>query len=528
MDSELAAKLLTILDEYEPVRFELPAPIDQISTVSLTSTAPNKLFLRLDVVTPLQVGTIHKCVQEDVTPFEPAGAAVVLRTWVTGMLYLQILLGDLAPQYVLIRCTPTGGLTNGVIGLGTHIGTAQSTIEVAFLNSSDPTSSYLDPAIIVRILAFLSDPYRELLLKAIEQDPSGSFGLQRFFDFYDALDEPVHQKLLYQQIIRMEFEARTSRGIPTDLVTQAFYRIRLPAPAGSSFTSADVISTYHSAVEAGLDKFAGFYLEDLNLFLAIFRADQYEMDLLDIRDPHVRFHTLATANTGCKLIVNGPVFDTNVCGKQSADYRASWYNAAVDAAERGMDFTGRTKGTLVFRGRPPEVSDCPIPDNPAVWTYHFAQGVTGNYGLFLDPIPSSVSHDYACATEPAIGVFRNGQRIGTNHEIDQLGSDNQPRKMPDEPYADKYITQGIPIIGTCSRSGTEYLFVLIRPDSYAPKLSTANWEEMIQLMRDIGVIDAFISDGDDSVGLIIDDVLYFVPGLKKDSPMPLAIGFRKV
>jgi hypothetical protein len=527
MNSELAARLLTLLDEYAPLKFELPVPLDQVVNISINTTTLSKKYLQLSVNSPNSVGVLapFECVLEDITPFEPVGAGVLTRVWVTAALYLQILFGEQAPHYILIRCTPSPNQSRDVILPGASIGTAIADVEVAFLSSVDPSADYLDPAIIVRILAFFGDPFQELLLRAIEQDPVGSFGLQRFFDFYDELDEPVHQKLLYQRLVASEFDGRINRDIPTDLVTQSFYRIRLPSPGGTSVERAALVATYHSAVEGSIDKFASFYITDLHLLIAIFRADHYEMDLIDIRDPKVRFHSLSSSSNAYKVIANGPVFDPGACGMQPTLDRARWYMLAEDAAERGLDLTGRTKGTLVFRGRPPELSDCPIPSDPSVWRYHFAQSATGHYGLHLDPIPST--HDYSCAVEPVIGVFRDGKRIGIGHEIDTN------RKEPDAVYAGRLTTQGIPILGRCMRSGTEYLFVLMRPDTPSlfspfPRLNAADWEEMLEVLRDINVVDAFITDGDDSVGFIIDNVLALIPGLKKDSPMPLAIGFRKV
>jgi hypothetical protein len=527
MNSELALKLLDVLDQNAPIHFELPVPLDQITNVSIRTTPTGQRFLRFTIGGPLTVAAPFECVLEEVEPFEPATAAVLTRVWVTGTLYLQILFGALAPRYILVRCAPGSNLPDEAIPPGTVLGTAEVEIEMAFLTSNDPSAQYLDPAIIVRILALLSKPYEDLLFLAIKQNPADSFGVQRFFDFYDMFDEPAHQKRLYQDVLRLEYEGRTSQGIPTDLVTQAFYRIRLPAPSGSTITRADLVATYHSAVEGSPDKFVSFYLSDLNLDCAIFRADRYEMDLIDIRTAGMRFTSLIFGSLPYKIIVNGPVFDSGVCGKQPFLVRASWYLTVIDAAKRGLDMNGKTKGLLVFRGQTTELGDCSLLDlDPKFWTYHFGQSVSGNYGLHLNPIP--VNHDYASAVDPAIGVFRNGLRIGHGHEIDMLGSDGTPRQMPDIPYAGKEVTQGIPILGRCQRLGVEYLFVLMRPDSFIAKAATAEWEDMIALLEDIGVIDAFITDGDDSVGLIIDNTLCLVPGPKKDSPMPLAIGFRKV
>src|SRR5207244_2984381 len=113
-------------------------------------------------------------------------------------------------------------------------------------------------------------------------------------------------------------------------------------------------------------KFMHFYIEELNLHFVAFRADHYEMDLLDIRGQGTVFDDLVSATNQYKVIINGPVFGLDLCVTPSTRKRAIKYLKAIAAAEiPGVDYKGLTKGRLVFRGRPTEVGVCPIPNNPA-------------------------------------------------------------------------------------------------------------------------------------------------------------------
>jgi hypothetical protein len=527
-DAEVTFTLTQLLDQTGPLRFDLPVPLEDIDTVSIRATPDNKLFLKFTFPdsTPRSVGGFFESTREDpATINEPTDSTVLMRPWLTGEFYLQLIFGDYAPRGVLTRCTPAGA-TDSVMLTSTAIGTAASEIEIAFL-ALDMGGSirYLDPAIIIRILAIFSAPYEELLFRAIQQDLWDSFGLARVFAFYDGLHGNL--KLLLREALRLEFEGRMSLGIPTETLP---YRMRL-GPSSNAITRADLVLDYHLAVESNPDKFAAFDLTDLRLHFSVFRADQYEMDLIDIRSPRVRFSHLLLGNHQHKIIVNGPVFDLFSCGKAPDLIRGARYVVTWEAAFRGFDIPGLTKGTLVFRPSGTllsnnEMGDCPIPNDPTAWRYHFGQSLSGDYGLHLDPIPAN--HNFACAVEPVIGVFRDGLRIGDGHEIDTLGSDQRPRAEPDRVYARGPSKAGIPILGRCRRNEVDYLFVLVRPDSYRDLPNMASWEDMIDLLRAVGVTDAFVTDGDDSVGLIIDNELVFQPGLKKDAPMPLAIGFRKV
>ncbi|WP_426120744.1 hypothetical protein [Kocuria sp. LHG3120] len=524
-NEEVAVMLGELLGLDAPITFGVPVPLEEVATVSIRTTPDKKMFLRFTFPdsTPRPVRSFFECIVEDPTLInEPTTTAVLARPWLSEDFFLQLIFSEYAPMHVLTRCIPADQ-GNGVITTSVVIGIATSELETAFLTIS-PTGSirHLDPAVIIRLFALCGPACEELLFLALEQDLVGNFGLDRFFAHHDALPDDSLPKRLCKEALQLELEGCAALGITTDIEG---FRTRLNLPNIPTSTRADVVSTFHLAVESDPEKFAQFYIDDPKLHFVAFRADHYQMELIDIRRPDVHFSDLVV-NNPFKVIANGPVFALGLCAKQSDIIRGMFYLIATNDA--GFIIPRLTKGRLVFRGQPDEVGDCPIPEDPGSWRYHFAQSTNGEYHLHRNFIPEN--HGFASAIEPVIGVFREGKRIGAAHEIDMLGSDGKPRGEPDSVYANKNKaeTAGIPIIGTCRRMQVDYVFVLCRPDYYVPRLKMASWEDMISLMRDVGVVDAFITDGDDSLGLIVDNTLIIEPGFKKSIPMPLAIGFRRV
>jgi hypothetical protein len=311
------------------------------------------------------------------------------------------------------------------------------------------------------------------------------------------------------------------------------YTDRIGKVLGTSAKKSDVLFSFPTQVEADPDHFAYYFIEDMGLYLAVFYEDKYDLELIDTRMPGLPdwptdFVSLKDAGTGCKIIVNGPLFDAGECGLQPWYTRAKEYTlAALDDYTTGL-YKGLVKGTLYLRNGLRASGECPIPDDPNVWRYYFAQRYTGVYEFKLgrlptpDTLPVPPQPDgIAVAVEPLYGVFREGKRIGIGHEIDT------DRQEPDSVFADKPIKQGIPIIGRCQKDGRIFLFVLMRPDSWFDPDVGSTWEQIVSLLRELQVIEAFITDGDDSVGLIIDDEVILEPGAKKNTLMPLAIGFKR-
>ena len=564
MNAELTVKLLELLEEDSTIYFQTPVPQSQMTVAEIRTAADGKMSVRLKLLgssTKDVVAMIPCVLEEPILVDEPTNTTVLLRPWVPMDFYLRLLLGDDAPEFILYRCVPITGVTEERIVPGTVIGAATSELEISFLVPAAAGSfRAIDPAIILRVLAlfhddftFLTDSFLELLLAAIAADPAGSFGLERFAAYHDALAAPAHRKRMLNDALLLEYQSRREFGIVMDATSEAIYQARLPMSGGRNNIRTNVVASFHTEVESAPDGFAYFYINDMNLHLAVFRADRYEMDLLDISGDNSKFSDLVLLTNQYKIMVNGPVFDSGVCyyqepvkfsipdsipvvgGKEvKIPVKRLWeyVKAGVASLQPVFNYKGLTKGTLVFRGEPPRMGECPIqialPRDRGTWRYHFAQTPTGAYSLHVDPIPQL--HDYTVAVEPVIGVFRNGQRIGTGHEIDTMSSDGvSPRREPDVIKAMSSLTAGIPILGRCQRLGTEYLFALIRPDTYLEVPVMSSWEQMIALLRDINVIDAFFTDGDDSVGLIIDGLgMLEEPKRKKVELMPLAIGFRRV
>jgi hypothetical protein len=524
MNPELAARLFELFAQREPV-FETPVPPDEVDSVSIRFETNAKMFLHLTMPSGAlrNVQSILTCMVEDPVPFDESPlSAVIARSWVLTDFYLQLMFGSDAPKHILTRCAPNGGVTPDLVMPASILGSATAEVDLAFLAGDAGSFRYLDPAIVIRLFALFSDDYQTLLFQAIQQDSPASFGLSRFLEYFDNV-EPVFRRRLFQEALRMEYQGRIGKLIATPATTEALYTAWLPIPQGPTINRDDLVANYHIAVETDPDRFAYFHINELNLDFVVFGADQYEMNLIDIRSPDLTFSDLAAGNTQYKIIVNGPVFDMAFCGKQNKAVRLGTYLWGMQSPE---SMPGLTKGTLVFRGGNSETGQCPIPNDPSKWRFHFAQSLTpsleSTWALHPNPIPAN--HQYQNAVEPVIGVFREGQRIGIGHDIDT------DREEPDSVYANanRAIKNGIPILGICRRSLIDYFFVLIRPDYYVDQPIMAGWEDMIELLTELGVVDAFVTDGDDSVGLIIDNTIEWQPGLKKDLPMPLAIGFRKL
>jgi hypothetical protein len=547
MSASLTARLFEILEAQAPFLLHTPISLasSAVNTIAIRTAVDGRQYLRfvLSTTTPREVKSIVPCVLETAPlPDEPAATTVVTRPWIQMSFYFRTLFGDDAPEYVLYRCSPAAASPDAVLEAGTVLGAATSELEVAFVAEGANGRRYLDPAVVVRTLALFSnafevftDSFLELLLIGIALDPVDSFGLARLVDLVQDPALPLHRRRILEDALRAEYEFRQHHNLTPTGTTDALYRLVLPPP-GPRTARAHVVASYHEDVEADPDGFAHFYVDDMNLHFAAFRADRYEMDLIDLRGDGPDFRQLTVAADVYALIANGPLFDLNECNLQPTLERAFDYTLACTANATGISFKGLTKGLLVFRNQGTELGECPIPSDPGVWRYHFAQTVTGEYQLHRDPIPAT--NDYACAIEPVYGVFRDGLRIGDGHEIDQLGSDGTPRGEPDSVFKEDAPsvlgirlpgTRGISTIGTSRRSGVDYVFVLMRPDSYTSQPVMTRWEDMVQFLRDIDVVDALATEGDDSVGLIIGpDRPILKPGCKKDGVVPLAIAFRKV
>jgi hypothetical protein len=529
MASELADSMFDIAIAHRPDTFPGPdvAGMSSVALLNLDGTKPHVRFL-FDDANPHTVLSVSEGTAVPLSDLgEGAFTGVLLRTWVDAAVQIKFILRNDAPEFLLYRLGTVHPLPADPVPLLTPLGTATSQFEMGFLTRDAATLRYLDPAIVVRVLARFDDMWSRVLQIALTANPlaTESFGLDRFLAYYDSLSGPSDLIRLLQMIIRGELDLRRNAGIPTTANAAEKYESRLPVPDASGVTRADFVTNYAGTVDASLVRFVFFKLTDVDLGCAVCRADEYEMDLIDVYQHATSFSGLAgvAALSNYAAIVNGPTFDSGACGLQNRATRAWEYAKGVAADVGAIEYRGLTKGLLVFRGQPSRDSDCPTPKGPGdegKWRYHFGQGLTGQYGLFENFIPDI--HNFACALDNVTGVFRNGQRIGVGHQIDTA------RNEPDSVFASKGGNAGIPLMGRTSRLGHEYVFILIRPDYTEPAPTAQNWEELVSLMREMSVIDAFALDGDDSVGLFINGELVYAPGVKKNSLIPLAVGLRKV
>ena len=534
MPTEVMLSVLNGIEEQVGQLFGLPVPLDQGVAVSIRTATNGQRYLRLVFpdVSPHDVRAIVQGVGEaEGSLADPPLSQVLMRVWLPAWFYLHAILDNDAPDAILYRGA-AGALSGTDVTLtGTSIGQASTELEIAFL--AEDTGGgwrFLDPAIVVRMMASFDDTWQELVVEAIRQQPQGSesFGFDRAVAYLDALPLASPRWRMFLDSIRQEYHARVSQGISTPTAIDALYRMLIPPPSGARVTRAEFLRDFPAAVQANAHRMAHYCVTDQDLHCVVFNAHEYEMDLIRTYDFGLGFMELEPLLGQYQIIVNGPTFDVETCGLPSSSAtRAKRYVTAYAANAMGIDYRGLTKGRLVFRSGGTVDGDCPIA-NPSTWRFHFGQQLTGEYTLSPNLIPDT--HSFACAFDNVTGVFLQGLRVGLGHEIET------ERAEPDDPYGipEKHpIIDGLPILGRCEQEGAEYLFVIMRPDYpivtwERPEMS--DWEEMLLLLQDMGVIDAFITDGDDSIGLMVEGegTVAIEPGGKKNGLIALAIGFRRI
>ena len=553
MKNKIADKLLTIFDEMMPIDWKLPTSIDYINHISIEYGVDGKNFLVLEFTDSLAKNFHQICNGYLAEPTQINETSFFGLTVMRINVHPSVTMAPGAFEFVTYSYT-SQVVRDGQIPSGEILASVQTDeLKIGFIGAKDYSGNvkYIDPAILIRILAVFNEPYAELLRHALIQDWDSFFELDRFIAEYDNEKKGTARKLLLKEALTREYHTikklqtndddsdgdggsgndddnDISDIIMIDPDMEKKYTDRIGRKLDTVAQSSDIIHSFATQVNADSENFANYDVEDLGLRLAIFQEDEYDMELIDRRE-YGNFEDLADENTGCKIIVNGPLFDSGACGLQPIWRRTFEYTVAGlnDVTTLGT-YKGLTKGTLYMREKR-YPGDCPIPDDPDVWRYYFAQKFNRTYEYKLGRLPAVDEVTYlgpnpdpneiSVAVEPLYGVFREGKRIGKGHEIDT------DRNEPDSVFAGKSVEQGIPIIGRCFKDGLSYIFILIREDFYTEPDVAATWEQMIQFMRDLGVVEASITDGDDSVGLIIDDKVIIGPGAKKNTLMPLAIGF---
>ena len=538
MKNKVAEWLLNFFDETMPVDWQLPIERNQIKQISIDYQANGKKFLVLKFpnAQPRAIRQICHGILADATSISETSNIDL--TVIRASVHPSLILHPGAFEYVSYSFG-SQIFAEGNIPIGTTLSTTTTDeIKIAFIGMKNHTNSskYLDPAIFLRILAVFNEPDAALLKDAVHLDWDNNFNLDNFINEYDNQQKGTPRKLLLKEALRQEYysilelqkQDDPSILILEDPVMEKKYTDRIGHKLDNNATKADILFSFVTQVHTEPDKLASYFITDMGLNFVVFKEDEYDMELID-RRIHGTFEDLAEENTGCQVIVNGPLFDSGSCGLQPIYTRTFEYGIAAlsDFTSIGT-YKGLTKGT-VYLGTKRIPGDCQIPDDPDVWRYYFAQKFNSQYEFKFGRLPAVDQvtnigtnpdpNEISMAIEPLYGVFRDGKRIGIGHEIDT------DRMEPDSVFANKPATHGIPIIGRCFKDGTSFLFVLIREDRYTDPDATSTWEEMIQFMRDIGVVEAFITDGDDSVGLIVKDQLILEPGVKKNTLMPLAIGF---
>ena len=509
MDSQLHYKLVSFFDSVAEFRFGLPVAIDNIQGISIEGDE-NK-YLKIEFINSMEKDVHAVCDSIFVGPIGIGDCETTpfntIRPWISVKLYTRLFLDGFDPDVIMY--SPINGIepsgiepSHPVIIAGTTIGTTTSEfLEIKFLIEGEPIE-YIDPAILIRVFAVFSEEYYELLKMAFATDNDTRFGLNNFIEAYDTAEgrwkQFISMALKQEETVFKE----TNLEVPDEIMNRLYAP---PPPPHLNANKRTILNNFETHIIEDNNFFMSYMIEDMeNVHLCIFRADKYDFDLIDLRKV-TEFTNLAKTNEHYKVIINGPYFSLYDCGMQSIFERARNYITAIYYNDKGLtnsNYKLRNINAVIL-------SDCFGDDT----RYYFIQKSDGsfefNQGSLLD-----ISTDFA------VGVD-NLSFIITNNGVASDGADFNS-------FAERLISSGMPFFGWLEKNNKQYFFVLMREDVYIRWSSyTATFENLIQFMIQLGARDVIWTDGDDSVGLIIDKVALINPGFKKDGPMPFAIGFRR-
>jgi hypothetical protein len=510
MTHDEEAAIVDLIDLLSDTDFALPVADSEYDSFAIEN-AGSRQSLALNLVQPpppeiLQVRA----------PFDSfsAGPEEIGADQTTPSVVLRL---DIKPQFALlsfieyIRLSPVDpAAPDGRISAGTVVGTATDVeLRMDFFCRIDGGSEIeiVPPAVALRLLALFHDDYLNLLKGFIVADaPPGTVGDQYFLQpqLISAYDNETElRRILLSAALKQEAGLLNELDLPISSNLEE----RLNVPPIDTIDRNTLRDSFEALVAADTDKFILRYIVGMNLYVALFRADHYEVDLIELGPNIARnFSILADVSPEQKLIINGPFFSIITCDKSLAPIRAAKYGVGWLFQVQGF-----TKGHLKLRGGILADANCPGIESRFYFyetgpgTFEFGAGFLPN-----DPL-MTVGFDNASA------IVMDGLALTADSEYIQ--------------FQGKAKTQGMPFFGWLEKNGIKYYVVTMRKDTTTltdvARTATASFDEIVDYLLELGAIDVIWTDGDDSVGLIMDGTLHIEPGWKKKDSMPLAIGFRK-
>jgi hypothetical protein len=311
-----------------------------------------------------------------------------------------------------------------------------------------------------------------------------------------------------------------------------------------------VTSTARAAYESRLPEILleRITLADLQLliqsqsgFEAAMATNPDRLRLWDVHDKRLRLLVIEAVNVGIDpiYVFDGfsDLWDTHqtrffVDEKYLAIFNGGFAGAGVNL--RGLDKPlAPAEGRVKFRGADAVMDEIdkifekkrPIVLGYRARRYHYLQRpgpantVVFAQGRLPDPTPAA---PIATGCDDLPPVIHDGTPVASTH--------------PDVSYFRLRLgrNDGLPMFGRAETHGKTYFFWLGRltstgagPD--APQL--ASYDDMVSLLLLLGARDAVITDGSDSIGLMVKGrgiIPGLMPAFTKDEFIPVAIGFRKL
>jgi hypothetical protein len=538
--------------------FDLPA--ENVAGFQVLSGPGSRQSVELEFVAGASPTVVHiaKGLREPST--DPGTVTVKLWFWLS--IYLQELLGDEHFQYVDYGVDPVDTLHAGqpitgaidIVGAGDPVATGPRKVSLGFYRLlQGGARRYLSPGIAVRMLAFLSSEWRELLGRLVQLDSntglfgsasSRPFALDEFLDFHLNADKPSGRQWVAEQVLRSEYHfldlrnARDSNYTFGDSARDGF-RDRVPH-LDQRISFADLSSLVSQPGFATLFPVAAPFrfweVADRRLTLAVLRADAYDLELVNLRVARV------------EGAVPEECFFTQLWDHDARRQKffgdqefALLINTAMWAWKSHGD-DGDPRGSFKFRHsnvttRHPED---PLPGD----LHHVFQDQDGTFHLGQGRLPDS---GVAPGHSSAIAV---GLDHLTAHVVD--GGALFVGEPP--PYRADMDSVGVTLFGMLRKDDVEYLFALGRQDKTGSRflglgtpsddtseVEPGSYAEILALLGAMNTRFAVYPDGGSSAGLIVRDRGVVIPPGRtiagavvtimghdgKNTRMPMAIGFRR-
>ena len=502
MTPEQTAAVLEFLETMGQTSFASPVPLDAIGVVGIQESGGRR-YLQVELIDPppslLEVASPIQGF--NVGPEEigrsQSTPAVVLRLDAASELRL---LGFF--EYVVIsQVNPTTSAAE--VAAGAVIGQPTAAhLELEFLKRAENgiDIEVLNPAIVTRMLALFNDGFLVLLAHGLVHNDVSQFDQSVLISTYDSADVSLKRILL--DAINQEVGILEELGLPVS----SELRTRADVVSGETIGRDALRDSFDVLVAADPDFFVLREIPEMRLHVAIMRADQYEVHLIDL-DGEESFDSLADPMLNNKLVINGPYYSLVVCEKPWAVDRAQYYLMSWLSGLKGMK-----KGNLKMRGGVLAAAQCP----GSTTRYYFQQNTDRSFefgsGVLTDSPALEVGLDNLS------GIILDGVPVISDVDYSD--------------FREKEKTQGMPFCGWIEKNGVNYFLVAMRRDGNLLSLDqlnrTATFDQIVDYLLELGAQDVLWTDGDDSVGMIAEGQQLIRPGWKKHGSMPLAIAFRRI